>query len=251
MKKLLPLLAIVLLGAIVLQQRAVRQLRAQQEQLSPARNETGQSQSEPTKSAEQTDVADEIARLKQENQELLQLRNEVKQLRDREAGFANVRAENQRLHASPSKDSDVGSGPGGMLILSTAVAGGSRPGLIKAEAFENAGLSSPEATVQTAFWALQSGNEAAYRQCMESSRERKLRPDSFAFGSTNFAVSGFKIETSQMVAPDQIGMAVRVYHRGGAGWGPGEVALEGPVILKKVGEEWKIEKAPGALPGLW
>ena len=227
MKKLLPLLAIVLLGAIVLQQRTVHRLRAEQASLNTA--PAGKSPSGLEERTNQSDVADEIARLKQENLELLQLRNEVRQLRDRQAGFANVRAENQRLRA--------------------ALAGGPRPGLIKAEAFANAGFSSPEATIQTAFWALQSGNEAAYRQCMESSRERKFRPGEFGRLSTNYAVSGFKIETSQVIAPDEIGLAVRCYHdREGF---VDSVGQEGPVILKKVGEEWKMEKAEVVLPGLW
>jgi hypothetical protein len=233
MKKLLPLLAILLLGAIALQQRAVHRLRAEQASLNTA--PAGESPAGLGEPASQSDVADEIARLKQENQELLQLRNEVRQLRDRQAEFAKVRAENQRLRA--------------------AAAGVTQPGLIKAEAFANAGLSSPEATVQTAFWALQSGNETAYRQCMAPSRERRLRPDDFARWSTNFSVGGFKIETSQMVTPDEIGLAVRVYHsQEGQGdyisKDPG--GQEGPVTLKKVGEEWKIEKAtfPILLPGL-
>jgi hypothetical protein len=224
MKKLLPLFAIVLLGAIALQQRAVHRLRAEQVSLNAA--QPGESPSGLGEPTSQSEVADEITRLKRENQELLQLRNEVRQLRDRQAEFAKVRAENQRLRA--------------------AVVGGSQPGLIKAEAFENAGLSSPEATVQTAFWALQSRNEAAFRQCMAPEQEHKLRPDDFAHSSTNFDVSGLKIETSQMISPDEIGLAVRIYRERGDYKDP--VGQEGPVVLKKVGEEWKIEKAQWPLP---
>lgn len=222
MKKLLPLLALGLLAGIALQQRTVRRLRAEQAPLLAARNEVDHAPSSLPEPAGSTDVADEIARLKLENQELLALRNEVRQLRDR-------KRDDEAMH--------------------TAIAETSRPQLIKTEELANAGLSSPAATLQTAFWALASGNEGVYRQC--TAREPRIRAGDFMkhYAGTNFHVSGFRIETSQLIADDQIGLAVRVFRSGMIYGQTDRFGQEAPVIMKKVGSEWKIEKAD-ALPGL-
>src|SRR3954471_262239 len=82
--------------------------------------------------------AAEIDRLREENRDLLKLRNEVNQLRDARVQFEKVNAENQRLQA----------------VHNAANAnGGSRPITIQLNSIHNRGLRTPEDAAQTFFWA--------------------------------------------------------------------------------------------------
>jgi len=86
--------------------------------------------------------------------ELLRLRNEVRQLRAQRLEWDRLRAENERLA------SEISSGIAVPQKLSEM------DGFVAKESWSNAGFETPEATLQTFFWAIREGDLARIAECM-------------------------------------------------------------------------------------
>jgi hypothetical protein len=103
----------------------------------------------------QTDAAAEIDRLREENRDLLKLRNEVNQLRDTRVEFQKVSEENQRLRSQPRP-----------APQSVANQPSIQPIIININSLYDRGLNTPEDTVQTFYWARREGNVASLSRCV-------------------------------------------------------------------------------------
>src|SRR5262245_34084465 len=100
-KTLLIGISLALLAVAAVQRQRLETLRAANQTLTREAADAGSvpppsSASAPTLPAES---ADEIARLREENRELLKLRNEVRQLREQKPKLLQARTENERLKA--------------------------------------------------------------------------------------------------------------------------------------------------------
>jgi hypothetical protein len=126
-------------------------------------------------------VKEEAARLALENEELpklrvaningqtgdagtdlLRLRNEVRQLRAAQPELDRLRVENGRLAA------EISSGVAVPQKLSEM------EGFMAKESWSNAGFDTPEATVQTFFWAIREGDLAQIAECMPAKDRQYL-----------------------------------------------------------------------------
>jgi hypothetical protein len=149
-------IALVGLLLIGLQHQQLGQLRDENVMLQQASAEADQLKADLEKSTgnEAQDAA-EIDRLREENRDLLKLRNEVNQLRDTRVQFEKVSAENRRLllvaRSAPrpqTKDAAM------------------KPILIRVDNLSNRGLNTPEDTLQTFYWALRDGNNQTLQRCL-------------------------------------------------------------------------------------
>ena len=140
-------IALVGLLLVGLQHQQLRELRAENAGLQKASAEASQLKADLEKSnGDEAQDADEIARLREENHDLLKLRGEINQLRDAKGQFEKVSAENQRLQ----------------LLAKTAVKTDSnqamQPITVQINNLVNRGLNTPEDAVQTFYWAQRDRN---------------------------------------------------------------------------------------------
>ncbi len=168
--------------------------------------------------------------------ELLRLRNDVRQYREQARELEKLRQENEHL-ASVLK----------------ALASGKAPrlaemdGYVAREAWSNSGLGTPEAALQTFFWALQEGNVERILDCMNPELrvhfERSLGQDeasrrksmSEAWGPL-LQIAGFRISNTEQPSENEVVLGI-------------QAAASGAVVkmsFKRVGEEWKFaDVGPG------
>src|SRR5262249_14141656 len=140
--------------------RQATQLSAENAGLKQAAAEAEQLRVEasPTNSSSDREVADEIARLREQNRDLLKLRNEVGQLRAAKTALEKPARGNASASAQP------GAAPETAVQL---------PILIAPETMSNLGLSTPEAALQTFLWACREGNVEVLTNCIVPSRVRQ------------------------------------------------------------------------------
>jgi hypothetical protein len=141
-------LTIVGLLLVGLQHQQLRELRAENASLQQVSAEANRLKADLDKSTgdEAQDEA-EIARLREENHDLLKLRGEINQLREAKVQFEKVSAENQRL-VSLAKSTPKSQTKEKVM----------QPITIQVNALFNRGLNSPEDAVQTFFWAQRDRN---------------------------------------------------------------------------------------------
>ncbi len=158
-------LALVGLLLVGWQHRQLGQLRAENAGLEQSSAEAAQLKADLAKSSgnEAQDEA-EIARLREENRDLLKLRNEINQLRDTRGQFEKASAENQRLRlvaaSAPGPDSKQTS---------------KQPTQIRIENLSNQGQRTPEAAVQTFLWAEREGNIEMLIRCATPQHQTGIR----------------------------------------------------------------------------
>ena len=149
---------------VTLQHRQIGQLSAENAILQQSTAEANQLKADLAKyaGAQAQDAAEEIERLRQENRDLLRLRNEVNQLNDAHAQFEKVSAENLRLQTLVRNMPN----PHQNTI---------QPILIRIDSLYDRGLSTPEAAVQTFFWAEHNGSMDELSRCVLPERWRGMR----------------------------------------------------------------------------
>jgi hypothetical protein len=150
--------SMVLVGLLLvgLQHKQLGELRAENVTLTQASVEANQLKADLGKSTgDEARDAEEIARLREENHDLLKLRNEVNQLRDARVQFEKVSAENQRLQATARNAPKPAS-------KETVI----QPILVLVANLSNQGWGTPEATVQTLYWAERQGNQEMLSRCI-------------------------------------------------------------------------------------
>jgi hypothetical protein len=201
--------------AVVRQSRILLAVRNQ--------GETAATSESPAVDASLTpDTSTDPARL-----ELLRLRNEVRQLRERTSTLAQARAENDRL----KREISLQTNPPVPLDQFTAK-----------EALVDAGLSSPSAAIQSFFRAMRDGDMPRLMQCvtphfLDRQGLSKIIPEELqAYGERlrepmqDFR--DFRVVDQRQVSPDEA--LVRL--QSSRSKSPAEMRL------KRINEEWKVDE---------
>lgn len=230
------LLAAALL-VLTLQRNALSLARQENEQLRHAQDEVVSFKTENASIPVLHEENRQIAALRDANADLLKLRNDVRTLRESQPQVAKLRQENHRLESEIKLLSE-----GKPLRLSEM------DGYVAKESWSNAGFATPEAALQTFFWAIREERFGAIAQCfapeyrLEFERafaKAPLEEKTKAF--EQFAkMTGYRIaETEHAPAtpqePDALPDRITLRTQASAG---------GAVIkwrLKRFGDEWKIE----------
>lgn len=140
-------IAVVGLLLVGLQHQQLGQLRAENVTLQRAFAEADQLKADLAKSTgNEAQDTEEIQRLREENRDLLKLRNEVNQLRDARLQFEKVSAENLRLQAVARS------------AVKTDAKQSTQSTLIRIDNLFNRGVGTPEDAVQTFYWATRERN---------------------------------------------------------------------------------------------
>jgi len=207
------------LAAAVFQHNAVSQLRSEQQALSGETQEAGQlaGQNEGLEKLREENI--EVVKLREENRDLPRLRNQARQLRREMDELTKLRAENERLQANLSTSRQTGG--------SVAVP----PGFVSRSALRDAGTGTPEATIQTFFWAACTGNVHRVNQLMvDAVPATEDQQTDFINEMKEFP--GFSIAGSEIISPDEVQLSLQS--------SAGAPAL--PMKLKKVGSDWKLQE---------
>lgn len=185
------------------QSEAARKLAEANKGVAPARGDEG-----------------ELEKLRAQNKDLPKLRNEVRQLRRQAEEMARLRAENQRLQE-------------GILHPPS--------NYVSRASLADVGLGTPEAAVQTMFWALNQGNMRRLLECgtpeMAKMIPAGVTDEQFHQESVKFANTfpGFRITETEQVSADEVVMKVQLLEESDGG------TLDS-VHLKRVGNEWKVSQ---------
>ena len=146
-------MALVGLLLVGLQHQQLQELRAENAALQQSSAEMSRLKVELEKSnGDETQNADEITRLREENHDLLKLRGEINQLRNARAQFEKVSAENQRLVAQAKNVANADSKQS------------MQPVTIRIDMLFNRGQGTPEDAIQTFYWAQRDGNSDALQR---------------------------------------------------------------------------------------
>jgi hypothetical protein len=153
-------MALVGLLLVGLQHQRIRELRAENVTLQQASAEADQLKADLAKSTgNEAQDAEEIDRLREENRDLLKLRNEANQLREARVQFEKVSAENQRLQSLAKS------------AVRTETKQSTQPVVIRIDNLFNRGLGTPEDAVQTFYWAQRERNsDILFRSVTPGSR---------------------------------------------------------------------------------
>jgi hypothetical protein len=180
--------------------------------------------SEPTTAQGPTDLdAQEILVLREQTKELPKLRNEVSLLRGTRTNLSSVRAEAARLLE---------------VNKSAAAPASPPPGFISRQQLANAGFATPEAAVQTFFWAVNEGDvSTVLRVVLPSEILNKMTPE-----QRIKAAEDFKREQSSMAHFNDFGIRHRedlsedkVVLHVGSSLSTNTI----PMPLKRINGEWK------------
>jgi len=175
----------------------------------------------------------EVEKLRNETRELHKLRDEVRQLREQKSDLDKLRAQNQQLRARTNRDG----GP-------TSRAADARP-LVTKEMLADTGWASPEAALETFFWAFRERNASRVRACFSEEAGGELREDTdeqVLAGATNLMdnFEGFQIVARKVVSENEINLGIRVVRKSVQGDGVARDSMDMALPFKRVGGEWKI-----------
>jgi hypothetical protein len=159
----------------------------------------------------------EVMRLGKENEDLPRLRNQARQLRRASDEMTKLQAENARLQEVINAPHPVAGQP-------------ALPGFVSRTALMDAGTSTPEATVQTFFWAACNGNVQRLSQLtVEAIPPPENQEGEVAKAMKDFP--GFSIAGREVISPDEVQLSLQS--------SPGSDPF--PMKLKRVGGDWKLE----------
>lgn len=148
-------IALVGLLLVGLQHQQLGQLRAENVTLEQASAEADRLKADLANSTgNQAQDPEEIARLREENRDLLKLRGEINQLRDARVQFEKVSAENQRLQTQAKS------------AAPTDAKQSMQPVTIRVDMLFNRGQASPDDTIQTFYWAVRERNSDMVSHCV-------------------------------------------------------------------------------------
>ena len=172
----------------------------------------------------------EIENLRTETRDLHKLRDEVRQLREQKPDLDKLRSENQRLRAR----THAAGGP-------ASRGSDARPEVTK-EMLADGGWGSPEAAVQTFFWAIRERNAQKIRACFSEEAGRNIldQSDEEVLADTTQMMdtfTGFQIVAKKVVSADEIKIGIRVIQATGQGE---SASTDMALPFKRAGAEWKI-----------
>jgi len=223
------LAALALTGATVQRSTASR-LSQEREVLLAAKHEADQLGEENRRLAQARDQVQNLDALRAANRDLPRLRNEIRQLREQQKELERLRAENQRL----AEQIKFGAVPRQSLA--------EMEGFVSKETWSNAGFATPEATLQSFFWAIREGSPPLMAQCMPSGQreqflkdfERKSEQDrqrEMAELSRMARIKGYRIAERKQEDEDRVTLHIQVTSGGDPL----------PITLQREGQEWRIE----------
>jgi hypothetical protein len=220
------LFALAVAGCVVVvavRQSAIASLRAENQTLLAKSQEAQKLAEENQQLPELRVESEEVKKLRQENEDLPRLRNEARQLRRAAQELDGLRAENQRLLA---QNQNAANNAGSSALP---------PNFIPRTALYDAGLATPEATVQTYFWAMSQGNFERLIQCYANGaivlgQDRAWQARQLTDQMSHF--TGFAIVEKNQIMQDVMEVGL-------------QSSANGPVMkmnVRQVGNEWKLEQ---------
>jgi TolA-binding protein len=217
----------IITAAIVVQSRGISALQREQGALQAAQQEARRLAETNRDLAGVRVSAEEIESLRQANRDLPRLRNEIRQLRDQQKDLEKLQTENQRL----AEQLKAGVAPRKSIA--------ELEGYVPRTKWAQVGFATPEALVQTVFWAMSTRNIPALADCLEPSEredfleeykqmseDERQRTDHLPAN-----LKGFRIAEKKEESPDKIVLKIQAA-------ADGEL-MEIPV--RRRGAEWKLE----------
>jgi hypothetical protein len=216
-------------GAAWVQRNSIAALREKNVELRQQAAEA-ESAARENRGAPQPVDDQEIQSLTETTKELPKLRNEVRQLRQQKPELDKLQAENRELAAA------LKAAP-----KTTARRMTEAEGFVLREKWAHAGFATPEATVQTFFWALANKDLRAWAQCISGKdglkMEQEIRESADGGAKrmeTKFAevanIQGFRIAERKQIAEDKVELGL-------------QAATGGQMLLMRlqlVDGEWKL-----------
>jgi hypothetical protein len=156
-----------------------------------------------------------------EHLELLRLRGQIKPLAERVAGIAVLSNQNVRLQ--------------GKLAAAKATPAVPPPGYIRRADTRNRGHATPEAAIETFFWAAQNHDTnallASIAAPMRESMARQLAEQGTEeFFKTQMRIPGFRVADRKDNGPDEVILTIE--------FGPG---LNGPMTFRRENGVWTMQ----------
>lgn len=221
--------AIAATGLVAVQHQQLGRLRSENATLRQASAEADQLKADLAKSTgAEADAEDEIARLREENRDLLKLRNQVYQLRQATAQFEQVSAENQRLQSVARSSSK----PETREVVF-------QPTVILVQNLYDQGLSTPEAAAETFFWADRDANGDALSRCILPERRSHIQ-DFFNQGENrqNFSrdIVSIEIAARRDIDANTVQLGIQL-HSAANSRRDRKIVL----MLKLANGEWKLD----------
>lgn len=212
---------------VAVQHRQLGQLQAENGTLQQASAEADSLKADLAKSSgnEAQDAA-EIERLREENHDLLKLRNEVNQLRDARVQFEKVSAENQRLHA---------------VTKSTPKPQGNekatQPIVVQMASVYDRGLATPEFALQTFYWAQRERNSDALSRCVTPQSWTGFREYLDGWRRQNLdQIASIEIVARRDLDATTVQLGVQIHNAGNPQYGRKII-----VTLALQGSEWRVQ----------
>ena len=225
MKIIVRLIFILLLAGavagVVLEQNAIGAARAEQQVLRSEAEEARRLTEQNKDIAKLREEHEELERLRLANSDLPKLRNQVRQLRRQAEELSKLKVENQGLQQQQQN-------------VAQGVTNSLPPNFIRREALRNAGFGTPEATVQTYFWAMCQGNIERMHDCTMEGREGMNQDQEWerkhvADEMKGFA--GFSIIGRQDLSPGMVELELQSSAGG----------VKMPLKLRLMADGWKID----------
>lgn len=227
LKLTIVVLAVLGLGGVLLRQKALSTVRAENQRLTTASEEAKRLASENATIARIRVENQELQVLRTEIRDLHKLRNEVRQLREQAKALPSVRTENERLRASVSRSA-----------TKSAPAVDSRPSFTL-DTLNFAGYATPEATLQTMFWAAKQGDFDAAMKCFSDEARKEIlgeSPEDARRGIEEMLkqYKGFRIAARKVISADEIQLGIQLNKEGD------DTPAEETLPFKLVGGEWRL-----------
>ena len=239
MKTILALLGLAVIAGLVAFQWPIQALRRENGQLTAQAAEVERLTKENEQIERLRAENQDSARLREETRDLHKLRDEVRRLREHSKDLPNLRNENQRLKAS-----QVSAARNEAVRLPEPLA------VIAMDRLANAGQATPEAALQTLFWAMRESDQDAVSRCLspEARKEFGAQDDASLRRMIEEMKAKFKtlrILARKDVSGDEVLVAVQFEVEGEDALGPGAFPL------RRVGGEWQVAsrlRFPGDFP---
>jgi hypothetical protein len=172
----------------------------------------------------------EIGRLRAEAQEVHKLRNEVTQLQALRSELERLRAENQRLKLAPIPSS------------SSPVQNSQQPDYFAKANWTFAGYGTPDATLQSFFWAMREGDWKTLQASATAEGWARIGKGpgdeeiAAEFEEKARDTAGFRILERKAISEDEV--VLRIHADGG-----GSSTGDQNIVLKRLDGGWKVERS--------
>ena len=232
MKALIAVLVMALVAGIVLQSMRVSKLKAQNEAL---RQQVATLQAQADHLSSQASPPAAPATTDEDRGELLRLRNQAAQLKQVTNELQRLRAQVQQLQAANQQVRATPAAPAAPAADTNAAAA---TGPVPRESWAFAGYATPEATLQSAIFAMSQGDYQTYLASMSPEEAARMQKSFEGKTPEQIAEEGrretanarsFQILAKQELAPDRVVLNVFV---------AGEDRAQ-RIMMQKIGEEWK------------